>query len=361
VGVVLAVPSLAPPEEAGLTPAAATLPPKPAASDPQALALLRDAARTAIAASWTGTQIVAAFAGPGATTTAVVDIEHRAFEGSRMRAAATAGSPARELFEPDSDGLTGASPLAAPVALGADDARWQSLVSGNYQVRFAGTDTVAGERVRVVELRRADGSAAARLAVGQASGLPLQRQIFDGSGRLVRESVFTKAALVAERDVEHVRAPPGVGGTPEGSPLRPAESAALRSEGWSVPEALVPGLALVDGRRYTEAGATTLHLTYSDGLSAVSLFQQRGRLDPDGMSGWHVERRGNAAVLVQPGAPERLAWSDGGTVFTLVADVPDPAVDPAVAELPHRSDPGGFAHRFRRGIDRVGSWLDPTG
>lgn len=368
VSALLAVPSLAPVEEAERTPGAGRADP-PAPSDPAALALLRRAARNARARSWTGTQVVTLRGVRPATV--VVEVEHSAMAGTRSRVPAAPGAVLQEVYDADATAVPGSSPLATPAGL--DAGRWESLLTANYSAGLAGGGAVAGEVTDAVELRRADGSAAARLEVGRASGLVLRRQLLDASGDLLHSTAFTRLALVPAAAVEQI----GSGQLASGqvtdgpvaaraqTPVDDGAVAALRAAGWSVPDELVPGLALVDARRDTSAPTAAardavLHLTYSDGLSTVSLFEQRGRLDRAGRAGWQWEQRAGAAVLVRPGLPERLAWADSGTVFTLVADVGDDVVDAALAALPRQRAAPGLAHRFTLGLERVGSWLDPT-
>lgn len=368
VSALLAVPSLAPVEEAERTPGAGRADP-PAPSDPAALALLRRAARNARARSWTGTQVVTLRGVRPATV--VVEVEHSAMAGTRSRVPAAPGAVLQEVYDADATAVPGSSPLATPAGL--DAGRWESLLTANYSAGLAGGGAVAGEVTDAVELRRADGSAAARLEVGRASGLVLRRQLLDASGDLLHSTAFTRLALVPAAAVEQIGSGQLASGQVTDGPVAaraqtPVDDdavAALRAAGWSVPDELVPGLALVDARRDTSAPTAAardavLHLTYSDGLSTVSLFEQRGRLDRAGRAGWQWEQRAGAAVLVRPGLPERLAWADSGTVFTLVADVGDDVVDAALATLPRQRAAPGLVHRFTLGLERVGSWLDPT-
>ena len=58
-----------------------------------------------------------------------------------------------------------------------------------------------------------------------------------------------------------------------------SEVADLRESGCSCPALLVDSLALYQVRRVSTSTGTVLHLSYSDGLSTVSLFEQPGRVD----------------------------------------------------------------------------------
>ena len=112
--------------------------------------------------------------------------------------------------------------------------------------------------------------------------------------------------------------------------------------------------------RATETGAQSdvvVDLAYSDGLSVISLFVQRGHL-PAQLNGWsEVALRGDRVYA--SGRDQRsVAWSARGFVFTLIADAPDQTLDQVVGVLPHNGGPGFFG-RMGHGLSRLVSWLDP--
>jgi short-subunit dehydrogenase len=80
-------------------------------------------------------------------------------------------------------------------------------------------------------------------------------------------------------------------------------------------------LTLVDARRGGEQDI--VHLSYSDGIASVSVFEQRGRLDEDGLAGHRRQAADGHAVWVRGEVPRRVVWSSGGTVYTVVADLGD--------------------------------------
>ena len=137
--------------------------------------------------------------------------------------------------------------------------------------------------------------------------------------------------------------PVAVGGTGPGGTagrlLRPPELLKLRRGGWSCPESLPAGFRLLEARDVSREGTgRVVHLVYSNGLSAISVFLQPGRLDPAGLSGFHSETWRGDPVLVGSGWPTRLVWQGQGLVTTLVSDAPAEEVRDAVGSLPH---PGG--------------------
>ncbi len=141
--------------------------------------------------------------------------------------------------------------------------------------------------------------------------------------------------------------------------VSPNQAEQMRRWGWRLPAQLPGNLMLYDARR-SERGKPVLHLAFSDGLSTVSLFQQRGRLDESDMVGWRQESIDGAQIFVMDTIPRRVAWSSDGTVYTMLADAPMGTVRNAVRSLPHRRDSEpGVRTRVGRGLARIGSWLNP--
>jgi hypothetical protein len=142
----------------------------------------------------------------------------------------------------------------------------------------------------------------------------------------------------------------------EAASVDPAAIATWRSQGWPCPDRLGT-LSLFDARTL-DGGPTTLHLTYSDGLSTASLFVQRGRL-ADSPSGAVPRRVGDSTVLVRPGRPRQLIWAADGYVLTVVTDTPRDLLPTLLGDLPRaEQDPTGWS-RVVHGAARLVSWLDP--
>src|SRR5439155_7693843 len=118
-------------------------------------------------------------------------------------------------------------------------------------------------------------------------------------------------------------------------------------------------LVLYDARRLQQPSGPVLHLSYTDGLLTLSVFQQPGHLNLRGAKGWQVERLGGRTVSVHPGVPEQVSWSAYGTVYTVVADAPRTTVAAAVAALPIEDENHGLMSRMSRGSSRVAAWLNP--
>jgi sigma-E factor negative regulatory protein RseB len=124
-----------------------------------------------------------------------------------------------------------------------------------------------------------------------------------------------------------------------------------------VPLLLPGGLTLFDASQAATAAGHVVDLAYSDGLSAVSVFVQRGQLPP-ALPGWHqTELHGKTLYVKDLGEPD-LTWSAGGFVFTVVAAAPAPTLAAAVNALPHETEPG-FWSRMKRGVLRLLDWVNP--
>ncbi|MEV4008823.1 MucB/RseB C-terminal domain-containing protein, partial [Actinomadura sp. NPDC049753] len=140
-----------------------------------------------------------------------------------------------------------------------------------------------------------------------------------------------------------------------GERLDRAGLAGLRGRGWPVPEELPGRLALYEARR--EHGGGALHLSYSDGLAAVSVFVQRGTLDERGMAGWQrTVRRGRTVYRRE--SLRRWAVSGGnGYVYTVVTDAPQSTATAVALNMPRGSAP--FRTRLSRGARRLASAANP--
>lgn len=336
-------------------------------ADPRAVQLLRRAAGAAAATSFTGTQIVSTWDREGSASY-LLDVDNEPGAGLSVRVHSSATNP-------DGAGYTtspaGTRDVGAVGGAGAGEEL--ALLLDSYDLSVERTDQVAGRATTVVTARRPEGDAgaagvAARFWVDDASGLVLRREVYDAGGRLVRAAAFVDVQVDTAHFVKH---PPPLLPERSGQELSGTELAAWGRQGWACPRSLPSGLRLVDARSTTagqaagqqgaRADAPILHLTYSDGLSAVSVFQQRGQLDRAGLTGYRAERRADGhEVLVSEGFPRRVLWSARGLVFTVVGDAADDAVDAVVAALPHEPDSAsGARERLRRGVERLGSWLDP--
>jgi sigma-E factor negative regulatory protein RseB len=242
----------------------------------------------------------------------------------------------------------GSPALVGGVMLGLSP-RLVRLLSTNYRVTAAGWGQAAGRPAQVITAVRPDGRVAARLWLDRATALPLRRETFDGRGRMVSYAAFTGVTIG-----------PASAGRPVASAPRPwvaARPARLHAQGWPVPGPLPGGLVLLGARQGRTTTGPVVDLDYSDGLSLVSVFVQRGHLRSR-LAGWSRVARGSSLVYADDAHGQTFAWSARGFVYTVVAAAPPQTVTQVVAALPHDTGPG-LLGRFRQGWHRLLSWLIP--
>ena len=318
--------------------------------EPQAdegLPLLERAARAAKELSFRGTQLVSFWSETGSTS-ALLELTHVAGEGLLLRVVPTPQNPGGAVYDDES----GEVPEVVGFGKGTLD-----LLAAHYDIGIEGPGEVAGRRAQVVVVRRPGSSPAARFWLDKATGLPLRREVLDGAGRTLRESAFIQVSIGDAEVTSTDRTTAALMPVAQSAPL--ADVVALRAEGWHVPDRLASGLEMLDARLTGTGDDRTLHVTYSDGLSTVSVFQQRGFLDSGSLDGWRRAKVAGNAVWVQDAFPRRLVWGGDGAVFTVVADCPQAALDDLVGTLPHGTPGPGLATRLGNGLARVGSWLNP--
>jgi sigma-E factor negative regulatory protein RseB len=323
----------------GLSPAGS------AASSPVGLRLLREAAAAGVATSYQGVQIVAWW-GPHGASTSVVQVWHerdrsilaQVTDMGSVRSAAAPETAAAG--EQDPDGILGLSQQLLV------------LMRRNYEVVYAGRGLADNRQAQIVDLRRPGGSLAARYWLDTATKLPLRRETFDSRARMISEDAFINLRI----GDSGLRGMPVADVRPWSARLDPAQIARLRAQGWPVPR-LLPGNLMLVAAHQTTAGGPVIDLDYSDGLSLVSIFLQRGQL-PGALPGWEeIKFRGGAVYSTDPDW-RSLAWSAHGFVYTVIAEAPAATIDQVVDALPHDAGPG-FWGRIGRGMRRLGSWANP--
>lgn len=317
-------------------------------SELRAVELLRRVADADRSVAYLGMQFVSAWS-PSGTASSLVEVQNIPGHGTALRVRGSGSGPASSIFTTASgDGLE------LPIGGGPVE-----LLVDNYSLRYAGKAKVAGRRAQVVEMRGAEDVLAARFWVDRRTGLPLRREMYDDSGRTVRASAFVEVQVGERAAPSHL---PPVAPSAIAQTLGAAEVDALGDDGWQCPTTMADYLSLYESRRVETANGPVLHLTYSDGLSTVSVFQQPGRLPTDGLAGYDRVESAQGVRYLRSGIPEQVVWSADGVVYTVVADAPPEIVEQVVADLPHTEAPqDGMLDRLGRGLVRVGSWVNPFG
>ena len=320
-------------------------------TNPDALNLLVRGARAERALAYSGKQKVVVY-GQASMRACLVGVRHNPGDGVTVTvvkpelsgvSSTSAGIPA--VHEPDE-----ALPAGMLPQLG--DGTMQAMAT-NYTATLLGRGAVAGRPVQGVELHRHDGGRSAAVWLDSATALPLQREVYRVDGALAASSTYTSISYRSTAPTATPYTEPALGRTYSAGQL-----GELRAAGWQLPEAFSGGQQLFDAHLRGSGADALLQLTYSDGLSALSVFEQPGSLDSAALSGWQQSTRGGGRVWDGPGVPKRVAWSAAGYVYTVVADDPG-QVDVVVATLPHSPAADGVWDRIQRGLNRVGSWFNP--
>jgi sigma-E factor negative regulatory protein RseB len=317
-------------------------------ADPQAVRLLERAENARATTAYNGVQFISAWTEQGAIGM-VVEVNHRPGVGTSVHTDGNAQNPPADTYLPAENNepslISGSQALA--------------LLTANYELSRRGSRSVAGRATQLVEARRPHSATpAARFWIDSKTGLVLRREVFDERGRTTRASAFV--------EVEVGR----VGGSPTTASRKHAawphevttnRFAKMRAKGWHCPERVGGSLSLVDARRGGGPRQPILHLSFSDGLSSVAVFEQRGRLEASKLEGYRSASRRGGMVYIHDGVPTRMVWAAKGMVFTVVADAPARTVNQVFSTLPRPDQESGRWGRLNRGMDRVASWFNPFG
>ncbi len=321
----------------------------------RAVQLMGQAAQAAILTSYQGEEVVTRWTG-GTGSVLVANIWH-ASGGRTITQTLDAGASfsSQPYLSSDTDGQApeGVLGVTAPLV---------QLLESHYAMAYAGAGSAGNRTAQVVEAWRADGSLAARFWLDDATKLPLEREVFDSAAHVIGRDVFIDVSFANQGPAPEESAPASArtSAGPQGlwtEPFSHAQLLALRARGWLVPAALPGGLALFTGAETEASTGTVLDLGYSDGLSVVSLFEQRGNLAAR-LAGWRKTTVDGHAVFVAEPDQRSVTWSSRGMVYTVMADAPSQTVDAVVGVLPHDRPPG-FWKRMSRGMVRLASWANP--
>ncbi len=313
------------------------------------LRLLRAAAEAGSTVSYQGVEMVSTLGVTG-DSTMIADVWHRS-GGSTLVQAAVAGvvSPARQA------GVSDDTDSQAPEGVLGVTAQLVSLLGADYDLSYEGLGSADSRPAQMVEAWRENGSLAARFWLDQATKLPLRREVFDSGARLIGEDVFIDLKLGAAAAAGTPTAP--ARDVTAGARLTAVDLTQMRARGWPVPAALPDGLSLFEAGEAATRSGEVLDVGYSDGLSVVSVFMQRGDL-PARLTGWQKITLNGRDVYT--GGPDQrsITWAGQGFVFTVMADAPLVTLDQAVNTLPYNPRPG-FWGRLSRGFGRLASWANP--
>ncbi|MDT0331713.1 transcriptional regulator [Nocardiopsis lambiniae] len=238
------------------------------------------------------------------------------------------------------------------------DERLLSTLERVYAVGDAGITDLDGRPTHTVEAARANGTVAGRFWVDVDTGILVGGSVYEETGR----AVFGFRLTDLEPGDDGHWPEEAVTDSPWGDVLSPTEREELREEGWELPEHLTWNLSLVDARGTVHAGHKVVHAVYSDGMSQVSVFSQRGKLEEGHpftfRNGSVGTGTGGTGVTPQhdtifDGGRHHALWQADGFVYTVLADAPADLTTSAVTALPGPED-SGFWSRVQRGMSRLG-------
>jgi hypothetical protein len=315
------------------------------------LLLLGESATAGLATSYQGVEVIAQL-GVGGAVMMKSDVWHSSGGETITRttdAKALDGSQPYVAYDVDSRAPEGVFGVTKTLV---------TLLGRHYVVEFRGSGSAVGRPALVVDLHRADGSLAGRFWLDKQTMVPLRRDVYDTSARPISEDAFTRVQF------DSMATQQGAAGN-GGSLQKPAWAKAdvpaklvarLNGTGWHLPAGLPGGLPLYAAARSQTGMGQVVCLGYSDGLSVVSLFAQRGTL-PAKMAGWAPVDLSGHLVYV---AGHSITWAGRGFVYTVIADAPPQTVKQVVASLPPATAPG-FLGRIDRGLHRLAALVNPFG
>jgi negative regulator of sigma E activity len=268
--------------------------------------------------SYSGRQSFLAYR-DGDTMVAHVDVDARAGQGSQVKVNSQTGQQLHKGFTP------------ALISSRIVNDELLELLERNYRLSGSRGTSVAGRSATVVAATRDDStSVAARWWIDDATGIVLWQQTYDRTGSVDLSFGFTSVSVSRANSIlEHL--PPRLVVPRTSTSLTLSSAAELNASGWSCVRHLAD-LSLVRIRSDRAANPDTVHLLYSDGLTTVSVFQQRGQLTavPEG-SQWDPALDAH----VRRGASGVATWQSGDMVFTVVTDGSASVLADAVKSLPH--------------------------
>lgn len=339
----VALQGLAPVRSSGSTPTPVTLPAKPL-SEAKSITLLTRAGQTGDTLTYTATQLVS------------LHRDDQRIENT-VRVVSTAG--AGTSLTPN---RPGASTTGRQTYVESDsstrmaDADLIERLKGRYSLRGWKGQSYGGRPVAVVEAVEPtadpdDGvldGVVARWWIDDSTSLLLGVETYDGRGNLVVSSQVTGLQLGIAAADAHPAAPAQPART--STTLTVSRADQLRRSGWICAERLA-GLPLLRLRTDRTDDPDLVHLVYSDGLTTLSVIEQRGRLAgaPTGTT-----RNETLGAWVVDGMPAAASRTSGDIVLTVVTDGSRVTLAAAVAALPeeglHRPT---TMERVRAGWSRI--------
>jgi sigma-E factor negative regulatory protein RseB len=223
------------------------------------------------------------------------------------------------------------------------------LLAKHYTVEYQGASSALGRAALIVTVRRPDESLAARFWLDAQTMLPLRKDVYGTTARLVSDDRFVSVRFGATAMPRASAAPDQVSWSQAPSP-----ATLLKKLGCPVPGTLPGDMNLYDASQEATPNGQVTDFEFSDGLSVMSLFVQRGTL-PAKMPGWRTATISGHEVYV---SNQEIVLGGQGFVYTFIADAPPQTVDAAVSDVASNGQTGVLG-RLGRGLSRIVSVLDP--
>jgi negative regulator of sigma E activity len=203
-----------------------------------------------------------------------------------------------------------------------------AVLSDAYTFASRAGAVVAGRRATVVEALR-EGRVAKRWWVDDATGVLLWQESYDPNGVAVVSTGFTRVlvdpsfGMISRVPAQTVSA--GLTTTAAAGGID-----GLTSSGWACFPRMA-GLSLLELSTDAAADPRVVHLVYGDGLSTLSVLQQRGLLtEPVPNAVWD----GTLGAWRHEGAVTWATWQSGDTVLTVTTDGSAALLADAIGSLP---------------------------
>lgn len=224
-----------------------------------------------------------------------------------------------------------------------------------YDLHAEGRQEIGGRTATVVSASQ-HGQVTARFWIDVRTGLLLQRALY-ADGQLVRWSGYSSIDVDRHGFMPHL--PPELA-APETTVLSKTAAPALNDLGWTCPQSLTPRFQLTLLHQVDIDGGV-MRAEYTDGLSNISVFEERGSLDTSALHDFHGVLVAGNLVYVKAGLPMLAVWESGGTVFTVVTDAPRAMADALISRLPHAAsqEQSGVVTRIGHGLSRLVSTVSP--
>lgn len=306
-----------------------------AAGDPAAL-LLRESVDAPRTISYVGQIETIRFSTNRANAT-IVRIEHRAPSLTRRWYLApeslygdyiiTSGASSYEFDARRSQVMVSHNPLMADqVAANYSLSR----ILDNYRPVVARGEIIAGRPTNSLLLvNKFTGERVMRLWLDAKTHLVLKKEEYHGNGAVASQTRFEELRYTSDIPLSIFATEPPEGyvqvaGHEYVMPTSDIERV-VKEAGFTpfTPKDLPRGFSLTSGDTTTVNGVRTLHLTYSDGLRTISLFENaRGAAADFGtLRPQTIQFEGHDAQYVEDGPTTLLTWKEKGLYFALVGDL----------------------------------------